>query len=110
MQALVAAGYDVSVVCPKGAGDPSCQVIGSVRIYKYRPYAPGGSAAGFAAEYAYSFIATAWLTLRARRRGRRGVGLRRVPRVAGRLDQDDGQALRDGRTRDNRAALPAEPN
>ena len=69
-QALVSAGYRVGVVCPKGRGDPSYQVIDSVEIYKYRPYAPGGSKAGFIAEYLYSFVATAWLTLKARRKGR----------------------------------------
>jgi glycosyltransferase involved in cell wall biosynthesis len=44
-----------------------------VRMYKYRPYAPGGSKAGFIAEYVYSFAATAWGVLRARRRGRFAV-------------------------------------
>ena len=68
-QALVAAGYDVSVVCPKGKGDPSYQIIDRVRLYKYRPYAPGGSKLGFVIEYAYSFLRTAWLTLKARRSG-----------------------------------------
>ena len=52
---FVAAGYDVSVVCPKGKNDPSYEVIDTVRLYKYRPYAPGGSKLGFVAEYAYSF-------------------------------------------------------
>jgi len=69
-QALVSAGYRVAVICPKGSNDPSFQVINSVDIYKYRPYAPGGSKAGFIAEYVYSFLATAWLTLKARRKGR----------------------------------------
>jgi glycosyltransferase involved in cell wall biosynthesis len=72
-QALVSAGYDVSVVCPKGKNDPSYQVIGTVRIYKYRPYAPGGSKASFIAEYIYSFLGTAWKTLLARRHGRFAV-------------------------------------
>ncbi len=72
-QALVAAGYRVSVVCPKGSGDPSYQVVDTVRLYKYRPYAPGGSRLGFIAEYVYSFLATAWLTLKARRSGRFAV-------------------------------------
>jgi glycosyltransferase involved in cell wall biosynthesis len=72
-QALVAAGYQVAVVCPKGKDDPSFQVIDSVELYKYRPYAPGGSKASFIAEYAYSFLATAWHTLKARRRGRFAV-------------------------------------
>ena len=72
-QALVSAGYRVAVVCPKGRGDPSYQVVDTVELYKYRPYAPGGSKAGFITEYIYSFLATAWLTLRARRKGRFAV-------------------------------------
>ena len=63
-QALVSAGYRVAVVCPKGRGDPSYQVVDTVELYKYRPYAPGGSKLSFIAEYVYSFLATAWLTLR----------------------------------------------
>lgn len=72
-QALVAAGYQVCVVCPKGKGDPPHEVIDTVEIYKYRPYAPGGSKVGFITEYAYSFLATAWLTLKSRRKGRFAV-------------------------------------
>jgi glycosyltransferase involved in cell wall biosynthesis len=69
-QALVSAGYRVAVVCPKGSGDPAYQVIDSVELYKYRPYAPGGSKISFIAEYAYSFLATMWGALKARRSGR----------------------------------------
>jgi glycosyltransferase involved in cell wall biosynthesis len=69
-QALVSAGYRVAVVCPKGSGDPAYQVIDSVELYKYRPYAPGGSKISFIAEYAYSFLATTWGALKARRSGR----------------------------------------
>jgi glycosyltransferase involved in cell wall biosynthesis len=72
-QALVSAGYQVAVVCPKGKGDPSYEVINTVQLYKYRPYAPGGSKVSFIAEYVYSFAATAWHTLKARRRGRFAV-------------------------------------
>jgi glycosyltransferase involved in cell wall biosynthesis len=68
-QALAAAGYRVAVVCPKGKGDPGYQVIDGVELYKYRPYAPGGSKLSFVAEYAYSFLATAWHTVKARLRG-----------------------------------------
>jgi glycosyltransferase involved in cell wall biosynthesis len=68
--ALTAAGYEVSVACPKGKGDASYEVIDGVRLYKYRPYAPGGSKLSFVAEYAYSFAATAWQVLKARRGGR----------------------------------------
>jgi glycosyltransferase involved in cell wall biosynthesis len=69
-RALTAAGYDVTVVCPKGKGDPAHEVLEGVTLLKYSPYAPGGSALGFVMEYAYSFLATARLVLRARRQGR----------------------------------------
>jgi glycosyltransferase involved in cell wall biosynthesis len=69
-QALVSAGYQVAVVCPKGDGDAAYQVVDTVELHKYRPYAPGGSKLGFVTEYAYSFLATARLTFRARRSGR----------------------------------------
>jgi glycosyltransferase involved in cell wall biosynthesis len=69
-QALIAAGYDVTVVCPKGKGDPEREVIEGVTLLKYRPYAPGGGALGFVLEYAYSFLATAKLVFRARRQGK----------------------------------------
>ena len=68
-QALTGAGYRVVVVCPKGKDDPGYQVIDGVELYKYRPYAPGGSKLSFAGEYAYSFAATAWKALLARARG-----------------------------------------
>src|SRR5258708_7715177 len=72
-QALTAAGYHVAVVCPKGKGDPAYEVIDSVELYKYRPYAPGGSKVSFIAEYMYSFLATARGVLKARRSGRFAV-------------------------------------
>ncbi len=72
-QALTSAGYRVAVVCPKGRGEPAYEVIDSVELYKYRPYAPGGSKASFIAEYVYSFLATTWGALRARRSGRFAV-------------------------------------
>ena len=72
-QALVSAGYRVAVVCPKGRGDHSYDVVDAVELYKYRPYAPGGSKLSFISEYAYSFLVTAWLTLKARRNGRFAV-------------------------------------
>ena len=70
-QALTSVGYRVAVVCPMGKGDPAYQVIDGVEIYKYRPYAPGGSKLSFVAEYAYSFLATAWHAMRARLHGGR---------------------------------------
>jgi glycosyltransferase involved in cell wall biosynthesis len=72
-QALVEAGYLVAVVCPKGKGDPAYEVMDGVELYKYRPYAPGGSSLSFVIEYVYSFAATAWCVLKARRQGRFAV-------------------------------------
>jgi len=69
-RALTAAGYDITVVCPRGKGEPSHEVLEGVTLLRYRPYAPGGGARGFVIEYAYSFLATAKLVLRARRHGR----------------------------------------
>jgi glycosyltransferase involved in cell wall biosynthesis len=67
-QVLRDAGYGVSVVCPKGPGDPSFDVVEEVSLYKYRPYPPNPGKIGFLAEYAYSFLMTALLTWRAWRR------------------------------------------
>ena len=76
-QALISAGYRVAVVCPKGSGEPAYEVINSVELYRYRPYAPGGSKVSFIAEYAYSFLATTWGALKAQafRALRRDSGL-----------------------------------
>jgi glycosyltransferase involved in cell wall biosynthesis len=70
-QALVSAGHEVAVVCPKDDGDPAYQVLDGVEIYKYRGYAPGGGKLSYIAEYAYSLAATAWNTFKARRRSGR---------------------------------------
>ncbi|MGH3300295.1 MAG: glycosyltransferase family 4 protein [Streptosporangiaceae bacterium] len=72
-KALASVGHEVSVVCPKAIGDPGYQLLDGVRLYKYRPFSPGGSKVGFVGEYVYSFLATAWMTVRARRSGRFAV-------------------------------------
>lgn len=69
-RSLLAAGYGVTVVCPMGHGtDASEQVVDGVRVLAYPGYAPGGSAAGYVAEYAYSFVQTCRLVRRARQDG-----------------------------------------
>jgi glycosyltransferase involved in cell wall biosynthesis len=66
-QALTAQGYQVSVICPKGPGDPPFQEINGVAIYKYRPAPEAKGLAGFAVEFVYSWLRTAALSLRVRR-------------------------------------------
>ncbi|WP_248580526.1 glycosyltransferase family 4 protein [Nocardioides sp. InS609-2] len=68
--ALRARGYDVSVICPKGPDDPARQVIEGVHVYKYAPTPEASGLAGYALEFIYSWLRTAWLSLRVWRRQR----------------------------------------
>ncbi|PRZ42482.1 glycosyltransferase involved in cell wall biosynthesis [Antricoccus suffuscus] len=63
-QALIARGYAVSVICPKGPGDPSRQTLDGVAIYKYRPAPEAKGVGGFIVEFVYSWLRTALLSLR----------------------------------------------
>lgn len=67
-QALIARGYSVSVICPKGPGDPARQHIDGVDIYQYKPAPEADGLPGFVWEFAYSWVRTAWLSLAAWRR------------------------------------------
>lgn len=69
-QALVATGYRVSVICPKGPGDPGYRRLEGVDIHAYAPAPEARGLAGFAWEFAYSWVRTAILSVRVRRRGR----------------------------------------
>lgn len=62
-QALVRTGFRVSVICPKGPGDPGRQRIDGVDIYKYRPAHEAKGLVGFAWEFVYSWLRTAWLSM-----------------------------------------------
>ena len=61
-QALVARGYQVSVICPKGPGDPGYQEIQGVHVHKYRPAPEAHGVGGFVMEFTYSWLRTAWLS------------------------------------------------
>jgi glycosyltransferase involved in cell wall biosynthesis len=67
-QALVANGYGVSVICPRGEGDASYEELDGVRIHRYRPPAQAHGFAGFVWEFAYCWLRTALLSLRVLRR------------------------------------------
>jgi glycosyltransferase involved in cell wall biosynthesis len=62
-QALIAAGYRVSVICPKGPGDPARQVIDGVHIYKYAPPPSTTGALSYLVEFVYCWLRTAMLSI-----------------------------------------------
>ena len=67
--ALKAAGYAVSVICPKGKGfDLSHEVIDGIAIYRHALPLEAAGAAGFALEYGAALLAEAWLSVRVWRR------------------------------------------
>ena len=62
-QALIADGFDVSVICPKGPGDPWHHRIDGVQIYKYPPPPAATGLAGYAVEFGYCWLVTALLSV-----------------------------------------------
>lgn len=69
-QALVEAGYRVSVICPKGPGDPAYAELDGVRLHKYEPASPAAGFAGYLWEFGYSWLRTARLAAGVWRRDR----------------------------------------
>ena len=67
-RALVAAGYGVAVICPKGPGDPDHELLDGVDLYKYAPPPVTAGALSFAYEFTYCWIRTALLSVRVLRR------------------------------------------
>ena len=63
-RALVDAGYRVSVICPKGPGDPAYAELEGVRLHKYDPAPEASGLAGYLWEFGYSWVRTAWLARR----------------------------------------------
>ncbi|HWK68767.1 MAG TPA: glycosyltransferase family 4 protein [Rhizobiaceae bacterium] len=69
-QALNDAGYEVSVICPKGKGhDKSYEVIGGIHIYRH-PLKEAERTAGYLREYSEALFHQIRLSLRVRRRRR----------------------------------------
>jgi asparagine synthase (glutamine-hydrolysing) len=66
-------GYEVSVVCPRGSGDPRYQMVEGVHLFKYRAFPPITRQAMFLAEYVYSILATMVQLARAWKRRPFGV-------------------------------------
>lgn len=61
--ALVEAGYQVSVICPRAPGDPDHTVLDGVHVHKYTPPRASRGALGFAVEFVYCWLQTLRLTL-----------------------------------------------
>ena len=61
---LAKAGYDVTVICPKGPGDPSFEVIDGIAIHKYRPAPQATGFASYVYEFGYSWLRTSLLSRR----------------------------------------------
>jgi glycosyltransferase involved in cell wall biosynthesis len=61
--ALRAAGYTVTVICPRGPGyERGHEVIDGIDIYRYRPAAEAVGPRGYVIEYATALVATFVLT------------------------------------------------
>src|SRR5215467_10757212 len=70
-QALVDAGYGVTVICPRGERPEDharFEVLEGVHVYRYRAAPAVKGAAGFFYEFAYCFLATLALAVKVYRR------------------------------------------
>jgi glycosyltransferase involved in cell wall biosynthesis len=67
-QALVAAGHQVSVICPREPGQPRHRMLDGVRIHTYRPPRSASGALGYALEFLYCWVRTAVLSVHVQRR------------------------------------------
>lgn len=61
-QALVAAGHQVSVICPRDEGQPPHRTLDGVRIHTYAPPKPRSGVVGYMAEFIYCWLRTAALS------------------------------------------------
>jgi glycosyltransferase involved in cell wall biosynthesis len=61
--ALRKVGVGVSVICPKGPGDPWRHEIDGVRLYKYPPPPAATGLLGYAVEFGYCWLVTAVLSV-----------------------------------------------
>jgi glycosyltransferase involved in cell wall biosynthesis len=69
-QALRDAGYDVAVICPKGPGDQSFELLEGISIYKYRSTPATSGLLSYLLEFAYCWLRTALISVKVFRRHR----------------------------------------
>jgi glycosyltransferase involved in cell wall biosynthesis len=67
-QALRESDYTVSVICPKGPGDPGYEVFDGVHLYKYRAAPSASGVLGYLVEFVYCWLRTAFLSVCVNRR------------------------------------------
>lgn len=67
-RALVSAGHQVSVICPRDTGEPAHRTLDGVRIHTYRPSKPRTGVAGYVVEFLYCWLRTAALSWHVARR------------------------------------------
>lgn len=61
-QTLVAAGHQVSVICPRDEGQPAHRTLDGVQIHTYPPPRARSGAIGYVLEFLYCWLRTAWLS------------------------------------------------
>ncbi len=61
-QTLVAAGHQVSVICPRDEGQPAHRTLDGVRIHTYPPPRARSGVIGYVLEFVYCWLRTAWLS------------------------------------------------
>ncbi len=62
-KALTSAGYEVSVICPRGPQKPWRELLNGVHIYRFPPPPTGDGLLGYLLEYGYAMVATFLLSL-----------------------------------------------
>lgn len=60
---LIKAGYQVSVICPAGDGQPLRENVNGVQIFRYPALFEGDGILGYLWEYVYSMTATFFITV-----------------------------------------------
>jgi glycosyltransferase involved in cell wall biosynthesis len=61
--ALIKAGYQLSIICPAGKGQPPREMLNGVRVYRYPEPRAGYGFVGYVWEYGYSLVAAFLLSL-----------------------------------------------
>lgn len=63
VRALVGAGYEVTVICPKGKKQGGYEMVDGARVYRYPTPAQGDGLLGYLWEYGYSLVAAFFVSL-----------------------------------------------